>query len=96
MSSNIQQNLWIDNNYKAMKVKSMMMGMNTISINKINNELKITDKDGETKIVNSAFPSVHWHPNELKAKTIINLLTGDVWILVYLVQIIIHGILMEK
>ena len=73
------KSLWIDNNLQSYEGRVDDDGDEyTISIKKINNELKITDKDGETKIVNSAFPSVHWHPHELKAKTIINLLTGDV------------------
>jgi len=50
-----------------------------ILIEKINeNEFKILDKEGNTKITKSSFPSVHWHPNELQAQSIINLLTGDV------------------
>ncbi len=50
-----------------------------ILIEKINeNEFKIKDKEDNTKIIKSSFPSVHWHPNEIQAKSIINLLTGDV------------------
>jgi len=49
-----------------------------IIIERINdNELKITNKEGETNISKTSFPSVHWNPQEIKSDSIINLLTGE-------------------
>jgi len=72
------KSIWINNNLQRYKGKVDDDGDEySILIERINNEYKITNKENEIKIIKSAFPSVHWHPYEIKANTIINLLTGD-------------------
>ena len=72
------KSIWINNNLQRYEGNVNDDGDEySILIERINNEYKITNKENEIKIIKSAFPSVHWHPYEIKANTIINLLTGD-------------------
>ena len=72
------KSIWINNNLQRYEGRVDDDGDEySILIERINNEYKITNKENEIKIIKSAFPSVHWHPYEIKANTIINLLTGD-------------------
>ena len=49
-----------------------------IVIKRDNDQYNIVDKENNSKTTKLAFPSVHWNPYEIKAESIINLLTGNV------------------
>ena len=73
---------WVNNQLISHEVKIDDDGDEyNISIHKITEDLlEITDQDNKTITIsrNNVLPSEHWHPYEVKYKTMINTLNGEV------------------
>ena len=73
---------WVNNRLISHEVKIDDDGDEyNISIHKITEDLlEITDQDNKTITIsrNNVLPSEHWHPYEVKYKTMINTLNGEV------------------